>query len=194
MVILLAVAVSVAGGVVLGLMANRAPPYTPALALEGNEVAPDFRLIDQNGETYHLREAKGKVILLYFGYTNCPDVCPIVMAKYAQLAEALGSGSSRVDLVFIGTDTERDTLQAVRSYVNRFSSSITGLTGSKEEIDAVLAAYKVPIEVDAHSPGQQYFVAHLSLVLVADKDQVLRFAFTPEMDVNEYITGVRSLL
>ncbi|MEK0326264.1 MAG: SCO family protein [Nitrosopumilus sp.] len=171
----------------------RPTDYTPAIVLEG-KVAPDFTLVDQDGQEFTLSESSDKISLIYFGYTNCPDVCPLVLANFAAVARALGSDSDRIQMLMITTDPQRDTSEVLGNYVELFDSRIKGLTGNKEQLDSVWAAYNVPFEYVRIGNGTDYLVAHFSLVLVVDKDQVLRFAFTPEMSKDEYIQGVKSLL
>ena len=172
---------------------DRPTAYTPAIALE-EKVAPDFTLVDQDGQEFTLSESSDKISLIYFGYTNCPDVCPLVLANFAAVARALGSDSDRIQMLMITTDPQRDTSEVLGNYVELFDSRIKGLTGSKEQLDSVWGAYNVPFEYVKIGNGTDYLVAHFSLVLVVDKDQVLRFAFTPEMSKHEYIQGVKSLL
>ncbi len=171
----------------------RPTTYTPAIALE-EKIAPDFTLVDQYGEEFTLSQRSDKISLIYFGYTNCPDVCPQVLANFAAVAMALGEDSDRVQMLMITTDPQRDTREALGNYVDLFDSRIKGLSGSKEQLDKVWRAYNVPFEYVKIGNGTDYLVAHFSLVLVVDKDQVLRFAFTPEMSKDEYIQGVKSLL
>lgn len=188
------VAVLATGLVIASGVFSERRSYTPALILQGNNKAPDFVLMDQNGQRYSLEAAKGKVVLIYFGYTHCPDECPTVMRKYAELAKALGSDVNKVDMLFITTDPERDTPQTIKAYLGKFSPNIIGLTGSQADLFGVWKTYNVPIDVEQHELGQDYFVGHFSLVLVADKNHILKFAFTPEMESSEYVQGIKSLL
>ncbi len=167
--------------------------YTPPILLE-EKVAPDFTLVDQDGREFTLSESSGKISLIYFGYTKCPDVCPLVLANFAAVARALGDDSDRIQMLMITTDPQRDTSEVLGNYVEKFDSRIKGLTGNKEQLNSVWAAYNVPFEYVRIGNGTDYLVAHFSLVLAVDKDQVLRFAFTPEMSKDEYIQGVKSLL
>ncbi len=177
---------------------NPKPSYTPSIVLEGNSLAPNFILTNHKGEKFNLADVKDKVILIFFGYTNCPDVCPIVMSKYVELTKVLGEDAKKVALLFISTDPERDSPQAIKAFIERFdqnpSPSIIGLTGSFEELSKVWKAYNVPVEVEEHKEGENYLVGHYALIFVADKNHVLRFALTPEMSLEEYIQTVRLLL
>ncbi len=169
--------------------------YTPSIEIAGNQKLKDFTLIDQYGREFRLSSVKGKVVLLYFGYTNCPDVCPLVMSKYAYLAEKLGPDIEKVAMILITTDPERDSPEVLREYVERYTPRIIALTGPREVLERVWYDYGIAAKAEKpQEEGGQYFVAHTALVIVADKNMVMRFAFTPEMPPEEYLQGVKYLL
>ena len=169
------------------------PSYKPAIELPGNEKLKDFTLIDQYGREFSISSVKGKVALLYFGYTNCPDICPLVMSKFAYLEEKLGDDIDRVAMILITTDPERDTPDALRRYVERYSSRIIALTGTPQQIEEVLKLYGIYSEKSLEEGGE-YLISHFALVIVADKNMVMRYALTPEMEPDEYVRAVRYLL
>ncbi|MCS7137499.1 MAG: SCO family protein, partial [Candidatus Caldarchaeum sp.] len=136
----------------------------------------------------------GKPVLLYFGYTHCPDVCPAVLSKFGRLAKELGSKSDQVVMIFVSVDPERDTVEAMRKYVSYYSPKIVALTGTPEEVKAVLQQYNV--YAFKHPPDEKgnYLVDHYALVLAADRNHVLRAAFTPDAPFEEYLKGTEWLL
>jgi len=191
---ILAVGVVAATGLTFARMSVTQRTYQPAIQFTGEKTLPLFTLTDQNGREFSLESVKGKVVLVYFGYTNCPDVCPIVMTKYAQLEKALGDKIEEVAMLLISTDPERDTPEAMSRYVSHYSNRIIALTGTREKLEKVWEAYNIPVEAEKPDEYGRYFVSHFALVIVADRNMVMRFAFTPEMEAKEYIDGVRYLL
>jgi len=107
--------------------------------------AADFALTSQTGQTAHLADYRGRYILLFFGYTNCPDECPATMAVLKLVHMDLGDQAQRVQVIFISTDPDRDTPQAVGAFVSRFDGSFIGLTGSKPVLAKVWADYGVTV-------------------------------------------------
>lgn len=148
--------------------------------------AADIPLTDQNGNTFRLADYQGKVVLLFFGYTYCPDVCPATMAEL-RAARALlkPEQAERVQVVFITVDPDRDTPASIQEYVSRFDPTFLGLSGTEEQLSAVWQAYGVFREIEVTDAGG-YLVAHTSRVYVVDVngDLSLSFAFgTPPADV-----------
>jgi len=172
----------------------RSTTYRPAIEIVGERVLPDFTLVDQNNRDFTLSSVRGKAVLIYFGYTHCPDVCPLVMVKYKELISALGPDADRVALIFITVDPERDTPETIRKYLQYYSDHIIGLTGEPSKLAEVLEKYNVYVAKYEPDESGNYLVDHFSLVLGADRNLVLRVAFTPEMSLQEYLDGVRYLL
>ena len=105
----------------------------------------DFTLTDQYGKPFSLHDARGKVVLIYFGFTSCADTCPVTLTKVAAALRELGDLAGRVQPLFISVDPERDTQAVLRRYMRYFHSSILGLTGRPEEIEAVARQYRAPV-------------------------------------------------
>jgi len=178
--------------------------YQPTIKLEGGTLPP-LELTDQYGRPFNLDMVKGKAVLIYFGYTNCPDVCPVVLQKFTKTLNALGADADKIAFVFVSVDPWRDTPEALRDWVNRyFDPRIIALTGPKEKIFQIIAEYKVPVyytdekgnpvNPEELPPGTRYFVSHFSWVLGADRGHSLRLALTPEMDEKEYVDAARWLI
>jgi protein SCO1/2 len=179
--------------------------YTPAMELKGRQPLLSFRLTDQYGRPFDLSLVQGKVVMLFFGYSHCPDVCPIVLSKYAYALRKLGDDADRVALIFITTDPERDTVEVLRTWIDKFDSRIIGLTGSLEELQPVWQRYNVYVEKvpadkgmveeePGHEGEEAYFVTHSAFIIVADKNHIMRFALTPEMDEEEFYLAAKYLL
>jgi protein SCO1/2 len=189
--------VAAVGGIATGflsvLLSNQFVGYGPAIEIPGERELADFTLIDQFGRPFTLSSVKGKAVLIYFGYTHCPDVCPLVLSKFKQVMERLGPDADRVVFIFITVDPERDTPEVMRKYISYYTDRIVGLSGSPDEVNDVLNLYGVFTQ-KYYKEGVGYLMDHTAWVLGADKSHVLRTAFTYEMSVDDYVKGVRWLL
>ncbi len=105
--------------------------------------APDFTLAGDTGQPFQLKDSRGKVVLVFFGYTSCPDVCPMTLAKIGAGLQALGPDADKVQAVFISVDPDRDTPEAMRRYLAGFDPRIVGVTGDDAALKAVAADYGV---------------------------------------------------
>lgn len=144
---------------------------------------PDFTLTDTNGRPFDFRaETDGLVTLLFFGYTHCPDVCPVHMANIAAVLRDLDyAHRSRIGVVFVTTDPERDTLPRLREWLDRFDTSFVGLRGTAEEVDEIQAALHLPAAVRQPSrPGPlpgAYAVGHAAQVIAFTADGRARVVY-----------------
>jgi protein SCO1/2 len=130
-----------------------------------------FTLEDGNGHTVTDRDFRGHYLLVYFGYTFCPDVCPTTLSEMAGALDALGPKADRVRAVFITVDPQRDTPAVVRDYAASFSPRIEGLTGTPEQIEKVAGEYRVyyaPRKEGASADS--YTVDHSSILYLMDPD------------------------
>ncbi len=140
---------------------------------------PEFRLTEYGGRVFDLADQRGNVVLLFFGYTHCPDVCPTTMADFQGVAHRLGDRASRVKFVFISVDPKRDSPEVAASYARGFNRDFVGLSGDSSQIADVEKAFHTASYVEKDSTGQ-YSVAHSASVYVIGKDgsvtETLRFA------------------
>jgi len=120
----------------------------------GGAIGGPFTLVDENGDTVTDKDVITKPSLVYFGYTYCPDVCPLDNARNAEATEILDERGYDVTPVFISVDTERDTPELLREFTNIMSPKMIGLTGTKEQIDAASKAYRTYYKVQ--NPGDPY--------------------------------------
>jgi protein SCO1/2 len=122
---LLVFVVAAVGGVAAGflvvLLSNQFTGYRPAIEIPGERELAYFTLIDQFGRPFTLSSVKGKAVLIYFGYTHCSDVCPLVLSKFKQVMERLGPDVDKVVFIFITVDPERDTPEVMRKYISYYS-------------------------------------------------------------------------
>lgn len=167
----------------LGQLANLGAPNDPravsfyGATLEPPRTAPDFTLLDQHGDEYRLSEQVGDVVVMFFGYTSCPDVCPGTLAQYRYVKETLGDEKERIQFVFVTVDPERDTRERLLEYINLFDSDFKALTGDPEELQKVWQSYGVFIErVEAPESPVGYWINHSAISYVVDSGGNLRLA------------------
>lgn len=159
-------------------------------------------LIDQNGESFNTASLEGRVALLFFGYTHCPDICPATLARVTQAWKKLreaGHGEETA-LVFITFDPERDTPAHMKEYLAFFDEKIIGLTGSKEQINAAAEKYGVVFMEDNHESGDgndgeaQRLFAHSDFIYLLDKLGRVRKLFSSDANIDEMVDDAKSLL
>lgn len=148
--------------------------------------APDFILTNAAGQAVSLSDYKDKIVLLYFGYTFCPDVCPTSLSDLARVQRKLDDGGEKIQVIMITVDPERDTPQKLSEYVDFFHPTFIGLTGSKEEIDAAAEGYGVYYEQHEGTEASGYLIDHTARIFVIEPggDYRLSYGFgTPVEDI-----------
>ncbi|UFW48617.1 MULTISPECIES: SCO family protein [Bradyrhizobium] len=158
-------------------------------------VGGPFELIDQTGKPRSDRDFRGRLMLVYFGFTYCPDVCPTDLMAIGQALEQLGPDADAVQPVFITLDPERDTAEHLAEYVPMFHPRLLGLTGSLDAIGAAAEAYKVyfakiPIGKDAG----EYTVDHTSFIYLMDRDGKYLGFFPPGTSAERMVEIIRPRL
>jgi protein SCO1/2 len=156
--------------------------------------AGDFTLTDQNGDPFRLSEHTGKVVLIFFGYTYCPDVCPTTLADFKHLRAELGSQSEDVEMVFITVDPGRDTPERLALYLDQFQADIVGLSGSQADLQRVWNSYGVFVEKDSGIQDGGYLVTHSARVYGVNRAGDLRITFPFGFPVEDLAHDVRLLL
>jgi len=153
---------------------NAVPP--PLASLFGGP----FQLVDHNGKSVSDKDFRGKFMLIYFGYTYCPDICPTNLQEMALALDALGMEAKKVQPIFISIDPGRDKPAELKEYVSNFGSGFVGLTGTEAQIRAVTKSYRVHRR-KVILPGQEatddYFVDHSSLTHLVGPDGKFRTLF-----------------
>lgn len=137
-------------------------------AADTGDPGGDFTLTDQYGRNFRLQQLQGKVVLLFFGYTYCPDICPTELSNLVAVLDALENRASDVRGVFVSLDPERDTVDVLRSYTRYFSDELIGLTGSQEQIAAVARQYRVKYSRHQTADGR-YSLDHTANLYVIDQ-------------------------
>src|SRR4030095_9954389 len=161
-------------------------PYPPATEIE---------LTRSDGSRFQLSEMRGHIVLLFFGYTSCPDVCPATLAELRQaLAELDKQDAERVKVVFVTVDPERDTPERVQEYVDRFNPTFIGLGGEPAELEKIWAAYGVYREVVDGQSAAGYIVNHTARVNMIDAQGNLRVSFSFDTPVEDIVHDLKLML
>lgn len=146
---------------------------------QGLTLGGPFTLVDQTGRTVTERDFAGKVLLVYFGYTYCPDVCPTELGTMVAALDAMGPAGERVTPVFISIDPGRDTPAAMADYVSRFHPRMVGLTGTPEQVAAAARAYRVYFAKVHPRDTTEYLMDHSSFIYLVGPDGRVRSLFRP---------------
>jgi protein SCO1/2 len=169
----LVVGVALVGFVVLPML----QPYTfHGTVLQSSQPAPNFELDAAQGKV-RLQDLQGDLVMLYFGYTFCPDVCPATLGELANALDILGSDAKNVQVIMISVDPERDTPEILAEYVEHFHFSFMGVTGTPEQIAQVAALYGIFYEAHEGTAATGYLVDHTASVMVIDQDGHLKLVF-----------------
>jgi protein SCO1 len=151
-----------------------AKPQFKAIDVTGAEYARDFQLPDQNGRMRTLKDFQGKLVVLFFGYTQCPDVCPTTMAELAQARKLMGPDGEKVQGLFVTIDPERDTAELLKAYMANFDASFLALRPTPEQLAATAKDFKVYYKkADGKSPTS-YTMDHSAASYVYDTSGRLR--------------------
>jgi len=164
----------------------KAGVFTPA------RDAPDFTLSGSDGAKLQLRDYRGKVVLLAFGFTSCPDVCPTTLAVLARARSQLGRDGNEVKVVYVTVDPERDDAKRMRKYLAAFDPTFIGGTGTADKLAAVRKEYG--IAADKKPAGAGYVVAHSSYTYLIDRAGKLRALMPYGHTAEDYVHDLRILL
>lgn len=157
--------------------------------------APSFELTRANGQPFRLSDQRGRIILLFFGYTSCPDVCPATMGEMKQVVDALDDKGESVQVVFISVDPDRDTSEKMQAYADHFNKNFIGLSGSMDELQKIWDAYgiyRAATQTDASAMG--YIVDHTARVMLIDADGNLRLSYGFQTPVEDIVHDIKILL
>jgi protein SCO1 len=148
--------------------------------------APEIKLTDHNGQPFRMSSQRGKVVLLFFGYTNCPDECPLTMAHLKLALESLGDRAKDVQVVMVTTDPFRDTPQALKDFMEHFNPTFLGLTGNSGRLRMAWIDYGVTVEAGGET--------HSTYLYVIDPAGNVRETFLPDAEPTDIAADVRLLL
>ena len=167
-------------------------PKFNGIDLTGADWGRDFRLQDPDGRTRSLADFRGRYVLLFFGFTHCPDVCPTALSRAAEMKRKLGADGARVQVIFVTVDPERDTAELMRNYTAAFDPGFLGLRGDAEATKRAAAEFKIFYE--KVPTGSSYTINHSALTYVFDAAGRLRIGFRPTQGADEYVADLRALM
>ena len=154
----------------------------------------DFSLTGPEGKTVSLEDFRNKVVLIYFGYTFCPDVCPVTLSNLKMLMLSLEEKAEDVQVIFISIDPERDTFQKLKDYVPYFHPTFIGLTGSEAELASVAKKYQTFYLKQKVESEAGYLMAHSDVVILVDQNGRFRGRYKSKYDLDKLTTDIRWLL
>jgi cytochrome oxidase Cu insertion factor (SCO1/SenC/PrrC family) len=156
-------------------------------------IGGDFTLTDQNGAARHAADFRGKLMLVYFAYTYCPDVCPTELQTMSEAIDLLGAKGDEVQPIFITIDPERDTVEQIKDYAANFHPRLVALTGSAEQIAAVARAYRVYYQKVKQADGN-YLMDHSAVVYLMARDGSYLAHFGAENDAAQMAAAIAKKL
>lgn len=160
--------------IVAAIMFLTTKPALHGAVIDPPLAAAEIQLQDFNGRPFSLSALRGKVVVLYFGYTNCPDECPLTMAHLKQATDLLAGQSNAVQVIMISTDPRRDTPQALKDFLGKFSPDFLGLSGTDQQLAQVWRDYGVTVEDGGET--------HSFFVYVIDRAGNFRETFLPDSE------------
>jgi protein SCO1/2 len=182
---------------VLALAAACGPsaPSTPFQGIDvtGSDIGDDLRLADQYGKTRALEDFRGKVVVVAFGYTHCPDVCPMTLANLANARRKLGKQGDQVQVLFVSVDPKRDTPDLLGRYVTAFDQSFIGLGGDPAKVQRTVKDFKLYVEEHPLGNGD-YSVDHSAQMFVYDRQGRLRLVMPQTAAADAIASDLRVLL
>lgn len=187
--ILLVLALAVGGVLLAQRPAYRGLLYDPPVP------APDFTLLTAGDRDVSLHDFRGRVALLFFGYTTCPDVCPTTLAILRQVRAGLGDAADRLQVLYVTVDPERDTPDRVQEYVSVFDPAFIGLSGSLEVLEKTWADYGVTRVIEpASDSAAGYFVTHSTRLYLIDPQGQLFLSYTYGTPPEDILHDLQELL
>jgi len=163
---------------------SQAPPGTKT-------IGGAFELVNQNGKTVRDADYRGKFMLVYFGYTYCPDMCPTGLSAIAKVLDQMGADADKIAPMFITIDPARDTPEKLKTYVAQFHPKIEGLSGSDQQVAAATAAYQVYYAKGEQVDDHDYVMDHSSLIYLMDPDGKFITTFPEDADPAAIVTAIR---
>lgn len=171
----------------------------PAPAFKGNDISGTklgqaLALNDHNGQPRTLQDFAGKVVVAFFGFTQCPDVCPTALAELSQVMQKLGPDADRVQVLLISVDPERDTPEILKQYVTTFDPRFLGLTGTPDQIKATAASFKAYYAKVPTENGKNYTMDHTAAFYLFDGKGDSRVLANSTIGVDAMVHDIKALL
>jgi protein SCO1/2 len=189
-----AAAAAGAGLLLAGCERGSGKPSFKATDVTGADYGRGFTLVDHTGATRSLADWKGKVVVVFFGFTQCPDVCPTTLATMADVMKRLGPDADRVQVLFVTVDPERDTQAVLAPYVTAFDPRFVGLYGDKEATSKAAREFKVFYQKVAGRTPDTYGIDHTAASYVIDAQGRLRLYVKHQQTAEDIAADLKVLL
>jgi protein SCO1/2 len=165
-----------------------------AVDITGADYARRLDLPDLDGKLRTLSDFRGKLVVVFFGFTQCPDVCPTTLAKMSEVMKLLGDASGKVQVIFVTVDPERDTAQVLREYVGVFDPGFIALRGNAEQLTAVRKEFRLIVQKNAGATPTSYTIDHTAASYVFDTEGRPRLYVRHEATAADIAADLRQLL
>ncbi len=165
-----------------------------ATDITGADFARHLQLTGHDGKPHSLADFRGKVVVVFFGFTHCPDICPTTLAKLAQVSKRLGDEGGDLQVLFVTVDPDRDTPEALSRYVTAFDARFIGLTGDAAAIARTAKEFKVVYQKQPGETADSYSVDHSSGTFVFDREGHVRLFVRHDQSVDDWVHDIRQLL
>ena len=188
---------AISGAALLALLTAgcaKSPASFKATDITGAKFGRDFALTDHNGNPRTLSDFKGKVVVVFFGFVQCPDVCPTTLSTLRQVRDRLGADGDKLQVVFITVDPERDTKEVLSQYVPAFHPSFVGLYGDAAATERVAREFRV---LYAKNPGKtptSYTMDHSAGIFIFDTQGRIRLYASQGLSADDYVHDIKGLL
>ena len=181
---------------VLLLCSSCAPakPQFKTVDITGIDYAHQLSLTSDDGKPVQLSDYRGKVVIVFFGYTSCPDVCPITLAELASVMKKLGTDANQVQVLFVTFDPERDSAAVLKRYLANFNSGFVGLTGSDAQIKSTAKDFKVFYEKVDGPTADSYTIDHQAVSYVFDRSGAPRLYVVDSTKEDDWVHDLKILL
>lgn len=175
-------------------LAIQAAPELKSGVFDPPRLAPDFSFPSSTGSEFTLSQQRGKLLVLGFGFSHCPNVCPMTLANLAQVFKNLGPLADNVQVVYMTVDPERDSPERLHEYLEQFNPHFIGVTGPAEQLAGVRQSYGVIAQKEMHKNGKDYDVHHSSYIYLIDQQGLLRALVPFGKSADDITHDIRILL
>ncbi len=167
----------------------------PGTVLDPPKDLEDFTLTDQAGQPLSLSDLRGKAVVMFFGYTSCPDVCPVTISDFKRVKSDLGDDAAQVAFVFVSVDPDRDTPDRLATYLGNFDPAFIGITGDELTLRGIAQQFGVFFQRHTYDDsGENYLVDHTASTFVVGPEGRLRIIYPYDTDPAIIADGIRKLL
>lgn len=190
----LAVGLTLGAFVWLVVVPRFQPHVFSGVVIQSQTPAPRVDLVTSSGERASLADFTDRLVVLYFGYTFCPDVCPTTLSTLKKAVDDLGRDADDVQVIMVSVDPERDSPEVLREYLEYFDPGFLGMTGTESEIAAVATVFGVFFQAEEGTADTGYLVNHTAHLMVIDRDGYLKLVLPPDATADQIASDLEYLL